>query len=62
MGLSSLTPLVNSEARPAYVSMAQQAAISRLCPIQDAYDFWSLLDEKEGRSSPDTGSGALAPG
>jgi hypothetical protein len=65
MESSSFTPLVDSEARPQCVSVAEQAAISRLCPIQDAFDFWALLEErlaKEGRSSPDTGSGAPAPG
>jgi hypothetical protein len=63
--LSNFTPLVDSEARSQAVSVAQQPAVSRLCPIQDAYDFWPLLEErlkKEGRSSPATGSGAPAPG
>jgi hypothetical protein len=56
MELSRFTPLVDSEARPACVSVVQQAAISRLCPIQDVHDFWALLEErleKEGRSDRD---------
>jgi hypothetical protein len=52
------TPLVDGEAKQSHVEIAQEAAISRLCLIQDAYDFWSL---SEGRSSPDTGSGGYAP-
>jgi hypothetical protein len=64
-GLSNFIQLVDSEARSQAVSVAQQAAVSRLCQIQDAYDFWALLEErlkKEGRSIPATGSGAPAPG
>jgi hypothetical protein len=38
------------------VEIAQEAAISRLCPIQDAYGFWNM-----DRSSPVTGSGGPAP-
>jgi hypothetical protein len=54
---SNFTPLVGGEAKQSHVKTAQEAAISRLCPIQDAYDFWNM-----GRSSPDTGSGGSAPG
>jgi hypothetical protein len=50
--LSSFAPLVDSEARAQCVSIAQQAAISRLCLIQDARDFWGLQDKD--RSSPGT--------
>jgi hypothetical protein len=56
--LSNFVPLVDGEAKQSCVSIAQQAAISKLCPIQDAHDFWSQVD---GRSSQDTGSGAPAP-
>jgi hypothetical protein len=51
LDLSSFAPLVDSEARPQCVSIVQQAAISRLCLIQDAQDFWGIQDN--GRSSPD---------
>jgi uncharacterized protein YifE (UPF0438 family) len=54
--ISSFTPLVNGEANQSHVEIAHEAAISRLCPIWDAYDFWSM-----GRSSPVTGSGGSAP-
>jgi hypothetical protein len=62
--LANFAPLVDSEARPQAVSVGQQAAISRLCPIQDAYNFWALLEERlaKDRSSPVTDSGASAPG
>jgi hypothetical protein len=63
--LSNFAPLVESEARSQAVSVAQQADISRLCPIQDAYDFWALLEEElkeQGRSSLGTVLGASAPG
>jgi hypothetical protein len=56
MNLENFTPLVNGEAKLSQVETAHQAAISRLCPIQDAYNFWGL-----GRSSPGTGSGGPAP-
>jgi hypothetical protein len=58
--LSNFVPLVDGEAKQSHVSISRYAAISRLCPIQDAHDFWSLLEN--GRSSPDTGLGAPAPG
>jgi hypothetical protein len=50
--LSSFAPLVDSDARAQCVSIARQAAISRLCLIQDAQDFWRL--QEKDRSSPDT--------
>jgi hypothetical protein len=62
---SAFTPLVDSEANPFFVGIAQEAAISRLCPIRDALDFWALDEGRGssvGRSSPDTGSGGSAPG
>jgi hypothetical protein len=49
----SLPQRVDGEARQSHISIAQEAAFSRLCPIQDAYDFWSLL---EGRSVARVGS------
>jgi hypothetical protein len=58
MDLSSFTPLVDSEAKQSHLEIAQEAPVSRLYPIQDAYDFWSLLEEQASRSSSGTGSGA----
>jgi hypothetical protein len=58
MDLSSFTPLIDGEAKQSHVSIAQEAAVSRLSPIQDAHDFWSLLED---RRSPVTGSGGSAP-
>jgi hypothetical protein len=57
MDTSSFTPLVDGEAKQSHVTIAQEAAISRLCPIQDAHDFWSLM---EGRSGPGTALGGFA--
>jgi hypothetical protein len=56
MNLSNFTPLVDGEAKQSHVDIAQEAAISRLCIVQDAYDSWNM-----GRNSPDTGSGGPAP-
>jgi hypothetical protein len=53
MDLSNFVPPVGAEAKQSCVDMAQEAAISRLCISQDAYDFWDLH-----RISADTGSGA----
>jgi hypothetical protein len=50
--LSDFAPKVDSEARSQCASIAQQAAISRLCLIQDAQDFWRIQDKH--RSSADT--------
>jgi hypothetical protein len=52
MNLRNFTPLVHGEAKSSQVETAQEAAIPRLCPIQDAYDFWS---------SPGTDLGGPAP-
>jgi hypothetical protein len=50
--LSSFAPLVDGEANPQCVSIAQQAATSRLCMIQDAQDFWGI--QEKHRSSAGT--------
>jgi hypothetical protein len=56
MNLSSFEPQVDAEAKQSSLSIAHEAAISRLCLVQDAIDFWEL-----DSSSPDTGSGGPAP-
>jgi hypothetical protein len=45
-------PLVDSEAPEGALFVAKQAAISRLCMIQDAHDFWE--DQEKHRSSART--------
>jgi hypothetical protein len=47
--LSDFAPLVDSEANHQCVSIAHQAAVSHLCMIQDARDFWE--DQEKHRSS-----------
>jgi hypothetical protein len=54
---SDFAPLVSSEAKHSQVVTAEEAAISRLLPVQDGYDFWEMC-----RSSTVTGLGAPAPG
>jgi hypothetical protein len=55
--LSGFAPLVDSEARAQCVLISQQAAISRLCLIQDPQDCWGIQEKHrssagtEGRSS-----------
>jgi hypothetical protein len=39
---SDFTPQASSEAKHSQVATAEEAAISRLCPVQDGYDFWEL--------------------
>jgi hypothetical protein len=39
MDMSSFTQLVDGEAKHSSVEIGQEAAISRLCPISDAYDL-----------------------
>jgi hypothetical protein len=39
---SAFTPLVTAEAKRLQVVTAEEAAISRLLPVQDGYDFWGL--------------------
>jgi hypothetical protein len=56
MDCDDFTPLVHGEAKLSSVQMAQEASSSRLCSVQDAYDFWGM-----DRSSPGTGSGGSAP-
>jgi hypothetical protein len=57
MDLSSVEPLVDAEAKQSSLDIAHEAAVSRLCIVQDAIDHWY----REDRSSPDTGSGGPAP-
>jgi hypothetical protein len=56
MDLSEFMPSVTAEATQSEVETAEEAAISRLRPIQDGLDFWG------DRSSPVTGSGVSASG
>jgi hypothetical protein len=58
MNTEDFTPLVDPETKQRRLIIAQEAAVSRLCPIQDAYDFWNL---NGGRSSQVTASGGPAP-
>jgi hypothetical protein len=55
MDLSSFEPQVDAEASDKACKIAHDAAISILCPIQDAIDYWS-------KGVADTGSGGHAPG
>jgi hypothetical protein len=57
MNLSSFDPLVDAEAKQSSLDIAQEAAMSRLCIVQDATDYWY----GEDRTSPDTGLGGPAP-
>jgi hypothetical protein len=51
--LSDFAPKVDGEARFQCVSIAQQAAISRLCLIQDAHDFWGLQEKHRSSAGTD---------
>jgi hypothetical protein len=53
MDLSDFQPLVAAEAKQSDAETAEDAAISKLRPIQDGLDFLGIH-----RSSGDTGSGA----
>jgi hypothetical protein len=56
MDLSSFIPEVDAEALDKSSRMAHDAAISRLCPIQDAIDYWVSPEETvtvSGGSAPD---------
>jgi hypothetical protein len=55
MDLSGFTPLVSAETSSSSVETAEDAAISRLRPIQDGLDFWGL------HGGAVTGSGSPAP-
>jgi hypothetical protein len=59
--LDNLEPKPVAEATQADVDISDDAAISRLRPIQDGLDFWQIL-VGIGRCGHDTGSGGLAPG
>jgi hypothetical protein len=41
MNLSDFEPKVDAEADDKSCRIAQTAAISRMCPIQDATDYWN---------------------
>jgi hypothetical protein len=56
MDLSSFIPLPDAEAPEKSCRIAQTAALSRRCPIQDATDYWVSPEESV------TGSGGSAPG
>jgi hypothetical protein len=49
MNLSSFLPKVDAEAPDKSCRIPHDAAVSRLCPIQDATDYWA--PPKDGRSS-----------
>jgi hypothetical protein len=51
--LSRFAALVDSEARAQCVSITQQAAISRLCLIQDAQDFWGIQGKDRSTAGTD---------
>jgi hypothetical protein len=57
MDLSSFEPLVDAEALDKSCKVAQDAAISRLCIVQDAIDYWNV----GGQERPGTGLGGPAP-
>jgi hypothetical protein len=56
MNLRMFEPKVDAEADDKSCHVAQNAAISRCCPIQDATDYWG------GQVEAVTGSGGPAPG
>jgi hypothetical protein len=56
MNLSSFEPQVDSEASDKSYRIAHNAAVFRLCPVQDAIDYWGSQEEAA------TGSGGSAPG
>jgi hypothetical protein len=58
MDLSLFEPSVDSEAREKSCRVAQQAALSRRCIVQDAIDYWN---QREAQERMVTGSGASAP-
>jgi hypothetical protein len=53
--IDSFEPAVDSEADDKSCRIAHNAAISRMCPIQDATDYWG------GQEEAVTGSGGSAP-
>jgi hypothetical protein len=57
MNLADFQPPPSAEAKQDDIEIADEAAISRLRPIQDGLDYW-----QEHRSSAATGSGGSAPG
>jgi hypothetical protein len=57
MDLSSFTPQVDAEAPDKSLKIARDAAVSRLCPIQDATDYWN---SGKAQAESDTVLGGLA--
>jgi hypothetical protein len=55
MDLSSFEPSVDAEAMEKPCRIATQAALSRRCPIQDAYDYWVPRRESAAVSVPEPG-------
>jgi hypothetical protein len=56
MNLAGFTPLVAAEASEKAIQVSEEAAISRLRPIQDGQNFWGV------HGGAVTGSSAPAPG
>jgi hypothetical protein len=54
--LSAFEPLVSAEASDKAVQVSEEAAISRLRPLQDGLNFWGVHGDAA------TGSGAPEPG
>jgi hypothetical protein len=59
LNCADFTPQVHAEAEDSDVRTATDAAISRLLPIPDGPDLWSIIGDM---TSPVTDSGAPAPG
>jgi hypothetical protein len=55
MNLSEFMPSAAAEASQGEIAIVEEAAISRLHPIQDGLDFWA-----DG-SNPSSGSGVSSP-
>jgi hypothetical protein len=60
MDLSSWEPLVEAEASDKSCRVAHSAAISRICPIQEATDYWNPTGNAQ--ESIGTDLGGPAPG
>jgi hypothetical protein len=59
--LEDFEPKPVAEATKADTEISEDAAISRIRPIQDGLDYWQILGGV-GRRSGFTGSGGPAPG
>jgi hypothetical protein len=51
MDLSGFTPQPDAEAPEKSLRIASLAALSRRCPIQDATDYWSSIQEQAQEES-----------